>query len=585
MKVQRLSLVNFLSFEKATFDFPQSGLILVTGKDEDLGRANGAGKSSLMQALAWCIYGELPRDIKVEELVRRGQSSASVTLDFVVDGTNYKVVRKRPSGLELTIGVEKQKGNPKYLQAVIEQVVGLSYKQFLITSFFPQRGDSSRFLKQNDATAKDFLGTILNFNKTEAAYKKLHAELKEAERLAAIKSGEVSAAEQSLERFKSIAQMPLPSQPPKNDILAVKGQLAALVLDPPDTSLIDQEIEKLRDAVEKVDAAVYTSGSYKKQIDDKLKRIEHLKQASTHFLTCPSCSAELLESNGKLVEFDDEAAEEVRSQKVQQVEAEIAELQLKLEKLAPLVQKQAQFQLKLDEAKAKKINATRDYEAALKEQTNLKWKMSSFRQAAEAYQQAKQQKDKISEQMIEVESSLALKTAELRNLEKEVMLVAASKAVMSPQGAIAYSLDSIMNDINDEVGNYLDIFSHSTMTYRLTSGDDKAKVTHTVTKDGQDVSVGSLSGGEERGLILSVDLGLAEVIANRSGVNLPSVLMLDECFEGLDFVGKEKVIDALREIAKDRCIVVIDHSTEFNALFDQSIKVVKKGGISSLVLE
>jgi DNA repair exonuclease SbcCD ATPase subunit len=123
------------------------------------------------------------------------------------------------------------------------------------------------------------------------------------------------------------------------------------------------------------------------------------------------------------------------------------------------------------------------------------------------------------------------------------------------------------------------------MTYALTSGDDKAKITHTVTKDGQDVSVGSLSGGEERGLILSVDLGLAEVIANRSGVNLPSVLMLDECTDGLDYVGKEKLLDALRQIAQTRCIIVIDHSTEFSALFDRNIKIIKKGGVSSLVIE
>ncbi len=575
---------DFLSIGSIHLQLPRSGLMLVTGWDEDIGRANGAGKSTIFQVMAWALYGELPRDIKVEELIRRGQSSCQATVKFIIDNVQYTVTRKRPSSLELYIGNEKQKGNPKYLQACIEQFIGLSYKQFLITSYFPQRGDGSRFLKQNDAAAKDFLGTILNFNKTEAAYKKLHIELKEAEQQAAMKMGEVNAIGTSLERFKSIASMPMPSPPAKEDVIAVKSELEKLnLLQEPDTSAIDSEIEKVRAAVEKVEAAKYTSESHRRSIADKQRRIQHLQQSSTHYMTCPSCQTELLDSNGTLVEFDEEAAEQVKAQKIEQVEAEIAEIQLKLEKLSPLVEKASQFQLKLDEVKTKRINARHEFDMAMQKKSHLKTQMASFRKEAEAYQQGKLQKDKIAEQVIEAESALSLKTAELKKLEHEVLLLSAAKAVMSPQGAIAYSLDSIMSDINDEVAQYLDVFSHNTMTYKLTSGDDKAKVTHTLTKSGVDVSVGSLSGGEERGLILSVDLGLGEVIANRSGVNLPSVLMLDECFEGLDYVGKEKVIDALRDIAKDRCIIVIDHSTEFNALFDQSIKVVKKNEISSLV--
>jgi len=585
MIVTDIIVKDFLSFGDVHAQLPSSGLVLITGWDEDLGRANGAGKSSLFQALAWCLYGEMPRDIKVEELIRRGQKATSVTVKFTVDGVAYTVTRKRPSSLDLTIGLEKQKGNPKFLQALIEQTVGLSYEQFLITSYFPQKGDASRFLKQNDAKAKDFLGTILNFNKTESAYKKLHIEMKDLEIALATKRAEITGAEQSVERFKSIVDMPAPAMPAKEDIVKIKSELnrlTAATVNVPDTLSLDSEIERVKSAVQKVQSSKYVLEQARQNITSLARKIEQTKASEEHYLTCPACAAELLQSNGNLVAFDEEAAQGVKDQKVAAFEEQINTHKATVAENAPLAEKESAFLSKLDEVKNKRMHARHQYELDSQSKQHYVAQMATVRTQVIGVQQAKEQKAKISEQLEQMKVLVTTKTAELQAIEKEYALVSAAKAVMSPTGAIAYSLDSVMGELNDQVGQYLDIFSHNTMTYKITSGDDKAKVTHVVSKDSSDVSVGSLSGGEERGLIISVDLGLAEVIAQRGGVSLPSVLMLDECFEGLDSVGKEKVIDALREIARDRCIVVIDHSSEFNALFDQSIKIVKKSGVSRL---
>jgi len=585
MIITDVMIKDFLSFKEAHFQFPRSGLVLLSGWNEDQQRSNGAGKSSLFNALCWCIYGELPKEIKVEELIRRGEKSCAVAVRFEVDGIRYGVVRKRPSGLEITINGEKQKGNPKFLQAFIESTIGLNYKQFLITSFFPQKGDASRFIKQNDATAKDFLSTILNFNKTEQAYKKIHMEMKDLDVLIGTKSGEVASIENSITRFESLINMPIPEMPDRAQVVAVKKELdllAAQTLTEPDTTQLDAQILQVQSGVNTVNALKHQTGAWGGSISEKTLRINHLKNSDAHTLTCPSCSAELLESAGQLVEFDHATAEQIKADKISALSAEIEVLQAKIDKAKPVIEKAAEFDKKLEDLKVKRRSLRHDYDMSLQRQFFLKDQIQSFKKAIVSSQQVQRQRDEIVTQLEEMREQLAIKTAELQNLQGDLILAAASKVVLSPTGAIAYSLDGIMSDLNEQVSQYLDIFSHNTMVYNVTSGDDKAKVTHTLSKDGADVSVGSLSGGEERGLILSVDLGLAEVIVTRSGVNLPSVLMLDECFEGLDYVGKEQVIDALREIATDRCIIVIDHSTEFNALFDQSMRVVKKNGISSL---
>lgn len=588
MKITDLMIKNFLSIGEAHYQFPTSGLVLLSGFDEDLGRSNGAGKSSFFHSLCWCLYGELPKEIKVEELIRRGEKVCAVAVKFDIDGTVYTVVRKRPSSLEVLVGKEKLKGNPKYLQAFIETTIGLSYKQFLITSYFPQKGDSSRFIKQTDALAKDFLSTILSFNKTEQAYKKIHLMMKDQDTLLSTKSGEVSSLESSINRFKSIAEMPSPEMPNKAEILRVKGELDLVnvqTANEPDTAIVDGEIAKFVKAIASLLQRKMSANDSENKIKAHLARIAHLETSEAHTLTCPSCAADLLESQGSLVQFDAATAEQIKADKISTLRAEIVELEAKLAVDKSLMSKEPELQKKLDDLRFKRQQARHDYDMGIQKKSFLQEQMQAFKKAIVAAQQSISQKDQIITQLSEMQGQYITKSAELQDLQQELMELAAAKAVMSPTGAIAYSLDSVMEEINSEVGQYLDIFSHNSMSYRITSGDDKAKVTHTINKNGQDVSVGSLSGGEERGLILSVDLGLSEVIVKKSGVNLPSVLMLDECFDGLDYIGKEKVIDALREIANDRCIIVIDHSTEMCALFDQSIRVVKKNEVSRLEIE
>lgn len=586
MIVQEIAITDFLSFENARITLPSAGLVLVTGWDEDLQRANGAGKSSMFQALCWCIYGELPRDISKAELIRRGQKQCSVWVKLDIEGVSYEVTRWHPSSFELKVAGVVQKGNPKFLQALLVQAIGLEYDQFLITSYFPQKGDSSRFLKQADKAAKDFLATILNFNKTEVAYKKIHQELKDLESLVLSKKTEVLSIEQSIVRFDAIAKMPAPEKPSIDDAKALKVELDVVELllkVPPDTNKLDQSITMLKTHQQTLQQKRYQLQSIESGIRDLERKVQHLQTAEHSHLVCPSCSADLLDDGGKLVEFDEGAAEAVRQQKIADANDKIRSKKDDLAKIAPELATEAKVAAKIEELTSKRHSVRHDYDMAAERKKTIVAKARAYKSALDAYTQASEQKLAVAGQMAEMRKSLAEKTTSLASSEQDLAVLAASKAVLSPTGAIAYSLDSVLNDINDDVGGYLDIFSHGTMSYRVSSGEDKAKLAHHLTKDGEEVSVGSLSGGEERGLILSVDLGLSDVIAKKNGVSLPSVLMLDECFEGLDYVGKEKVIDALREVAQNRCIIVIDHGTEFSALFDQSYKITKKNKISTVV--
>lgn len=590
MLLQEVIIENFLSIAKATIPMAPNGLVLVTGWNEMLGRANGAGKSAIMLSISWCLYGEFPRDIKVDEIVRRGESSCSVTVKAILNGQEWIITRKRPVDLQITVAGKKLKGNPKLLQATIEQEIGFNYRQFLVTSYFPQKGDGSRFINQKDSLAKEFLGVVLNFSRAEQGYKKLHLQLKDKELELSSAVAKMNGLSSSLSRLKSIADVPFPELPGKQEVASVKSELDILkaqTINPPDTSAIDAQIDSLKKKQKALEQVQYQVATLKQKVKTYTSNIEDLDEPQ--YMSCPNCGEHLIERNdggpGTLVVFDDESAANVKKNKEDQLKLQIDETNSKISELELVISKNNDLSAQVDSFVEKRSLMKSDFLVAEQKKKTLEIQLQSFRRAYEMYQQAKDQAAKIQSQISETEAQLNEATVEVQQKEKEVMELVAAKQVLSPTGAIAYSLDSIIDEINGEVTSYLDIFSHGTMTYRMASGEDKAKVTHNVTYEGKDVSVGSLSGGEERGLVISVDLGLSEVLAKRCGVPLPSVLMLDECFEGLDYVGKEKVLDALKEIARDRCILVIDHHTEMAALFDSRIKVIKKDSISHVEIE
>jgi DNA repair exonuclease SbcCD ATPase subunit len=303
------------------------------------------------------------------------------------------------------------------------------------------------------------------------------------------------------------------------------------------------------------------------------------------YTDCPSCGEHLIEKSGSLVIFDDESAEAVRKSKEDELKKQSEEAISKINDFTVGLSKAGDIDSQIEKLSDEKAALKSDFLVTMQRQKTLEAQLAAYKQIYEAHQGAKEQVAKVTEQISTLEGQIAETNSLMLSHEDTVKTLAAAKQVLSPMGAIAYSLDAIMDEINEEVTYYLDIFSHGTMAYKMSSGNDKAKIVHNITHDGENVSVGSLSGGEERGLILSVDLGLSEVLAKKCGVPLPSILLLDECFDGLDYVGKEKVLDSLKELSESRCIIIVDHSTEWSALFNKRIRVVKSNGISTVEVE
>jgi DNA repair exonuclease SbcCD ATPase subunit len=94
MRLQRLYLENFQCHEKSFIDLREISSALIVGKvdNNDL-VSNGVGKTSIFQAIEYVLFNK--SDAPLERIVRDDTNSCKITVDFIVDDNEYRLVRVR----------------------------------------------------------------------------------------------------------------------------------------------------------------------------------------------------------------------------------------------------------------------------------------------------------------------------------------------------------------------------------------------------------------------------------------------------------------------------------------------------------
>lgn len=145
MKFTDIEIDNFLTIGTAKFSLSDQGLVLVEGVNDDESSAdsNGAGKSSVVEAVNWCLWGSTARGIAGDDVINTvagKETRVSVTVDD--DGDIYRVDRYRKAkkgknGLHLfkhdpIAGewIDLTKGTNAATQKQVERLLGCSEDVF-----------------------------------------------------------------------------------------------------------------------------------------------------------------------------------------------------------------------------------------------------------------------------------------------------------------------------------------------------------------------------------------------------------------------------------------------------------------------
>ncbi len=189
MRPTRLLIEGFTAFRQLTeVDFTGADLFALTGP-------TGSGKSSVIDAVVFALYGCVPRlDRKaVEPVISLGRSEARVILEFTVDGVAYtaaRVVRRTKTGAttkeaRLERGGEVLAGNAREVTDAVTKLLGLTIDHFTTCVVLPQ-GEFMRLLHAAPGERQELLISLLDLGLYERMARIAKAREGEARRAAEV---------------------------------------------------------------------------------------------------------------------------------------------------------------------------------------------------------------------------------------------------------------------------------------------------------------------------------------------------------------------------------------------------------------
>ncbi|MBL7851618.1 MAG: SMC family ATPase [Cyclobacteriaceae bacterium] len=278
MRPIRLELEGFTAFREPTkIDFDGVETFVLSGP-------TGSGKSSVIDAITFALYGSVPRynDPKlVHPIVSQGLMEAKVRFDFQVNDKDYTVVRvvrklKRNDAWGATTKEARLEsddkvlaGNASELDDEIKKLFGLDFNQFISCVVLPQ-GEFAKFLNEQPSKRQDLLKNLLRLQVYEQIGKRARARAanytstKQAyeEQLLEYSAVEPSDRKNILEKIATLESL-------LKEAIAIQKSVSKLEVQ---SSSIDESLTKMREQVELLEGLKppkdYTT------VDDRYKKLE-----------------------------------------------------------------------------------------------------------------------------------------------------------------------------------------------------------------------------------------------------------------------------------------------------------------------
>jgi DNA repair exonuclease SbcCD ATPase subunit len=578
IQIRNLTVKNFMSVGAATqaIDFDRNDLTLVLGENLDLGgdgSRNGTGKTTIINALSYALYGQALSNIRKDNLVNKTNAKGMlVSLDFHINGTDYKIERgRKPNVLKFYVNNEHKaaedeaQGDSRETQDAIERVIGMSHDMFKHVLALNTYTEPFLSLKANDQRTiiEQLLGITLLSERADRI-KELNRETKDAIsqeefRIRAVQEANKRIEEQiqSLEKRRTLWLNK--QQEDRASFEQAIGDLEHID--------IDAEVQSHRDLeafhVKKKD--IDDANRYIRQIDsdtvkqqkilDKLKA--EIEALDNH--RCHACGHELHDS---------------KQDELKQAKEELLR-ETALQLLTNSTQHQG-HQDTLNQLGALGTAPTVFYDT-LEDALNHRNTLSTLRTSLETRQQ---ETDPYTEQITDMQGK-ALQTVSYDHLNELTRVQDHQDFLLK----LLTSKDSfVRKKIIDQNLSYL----NSRLTHYL----DKIGLPHTVKfmndlsvsieELGRELDFDNLSRGERNRLILSMSWAFRDVWESLySPINL---LFIDEMIDnGLDTQGVENALGLLKKMSRERhkSIWLVSHRDELTSRVENILKVIKENGFTS----
>jgi DNA repair exonuclease SbcCD ATPase subunit len=582
-KIRNITVKNFLSVGNQTqaVDFDKEHLTLVLGSNLDLGgddtgSRNGTGKTTMINALSYALYGQALTNIKKENLINKTNGKAMlVTVEFEKNGVNYRIERgRKPNILKLYVNDQELKaeekedeaqGDSRETQKAIEQMLEMThtmFKHLVALNTYTEPFLSMKAAEQREVI-EQLLGITLLSEKAEA----LKLQIKESKdsiqietvRIEAIKTanGNVQKSIDSL-KIKSSAWASKKETDIENlgrammrlENVDIESELAAH-LQVKTWAENDLKIKNLNKQKATLESAL---GQAEKTVKKYSKDLESLADKKCH-----ACEQEL----------HDHKHEEMSATANKHLLESAEYFEKVSNSLSKIVEEVAAIG-----ALPHKPQTFYDTEAeALGHKNNLDGLEKSLTAKIDEQNPYEEQIEELNHTAIQEINWEEVNTLTKLKDHQEFL----HKLLTNKDSFIRKKIiDQNLSYLNKRLSYYIDKLG---LPHRVVFQND---LNVEITQLGQDLDFDNLSRGERNRLILSMSFAFRDVWEGLyQSINL---LFIDELVDaGMDAAGVESALAVLKKMARERNknIYLISHKDELVGRVNNVLRVIKENGFTS----
>jgi|TARA_R110001592_G_scaffold72964_4_gene222975 DNA repair exonuclease SbcCD ATPase subunit len=578
LKLKNISVKNFMSVGNNVqgVRFDDKNLTLVLGNNLDLGgdgSRNGTGKTTIINALSYALYGEALTNIRRDNLINKTNAKGMiVSVDFELNGVAYRIERgRRPNILRFFVdGTEhadqEQQGDSRETQKDIEKVIGFTHEMFKHIVALNTYTEPFLGMKNNDQ--RDMIEQLLGIQELSQKAEVLKEKMKDTKDNIKEEEMRINAIKDSNARMeKNIKEIESRSMAwesnKKSKLLEMANALEQLnELD------IDSEVAKhnelvlIKDHEANLNVLVSnisnTENSIKRS-DTKLQTLEaNLVKAREG--VCPACG----QDTGHLdthevytVDLNTEITEE-RTYNDSLITKE-TELKTGVEMLGPVQDRPQTFYKTLEEALTHRNNVDNLIQSVTDKNDDINPYVDQIESMTETGIQ-------------DVSWDIINELTALKDHQEFLYKLLTSKDSFIRRRII----DQNIAYLNHRLAHYLNEIG---LPHDVKFNSD---LSVEITEYGRDLDFDNLSRGERNRLILSLSWAFRDIYES---LNHPmNFLCIDELIDsGLDATGVENALGILKKMSREqnKNIMLISHREELSGRVNDVLYVIKEGGFTS----
>ena len=582
IKIKDLTVKNFMSVGNVTqaVDFNREQLTLVLGENldqggDDTGSRNGTGKTTIINALSYALFGNALTNIKKNNLINKTNNKGMlVTLNFDKNGNSYRIERGRsPNVLKFYVNDQEKtselednsQGDSRQTQEEINDLLGMSHNMFKHVVALNTYTEPFLSMRQNDQ--REIIEQLLGITILSEKANSLREQTKLTKDAITEETLRINAIQASNEKIKQSIDTLINRQrawrsKQKQDIEAYKTAIEELERLDIEKELenheklsnwteLNNKITALNKERATLESALMRS---EKEIGKINKEIAELADAM-----CYTCGQELHEDKKK--EIQERKTKDLHDALNYQVEivGKLKEVNDSLTEIGDINGKPSTFYENAKEAYEHRNNVD-----------NLKAALTNKEKEEDPYQA--QIDDLNTTAMQDVDWSKLNEYNALREHQDFLLKLLTNKDSFIRKKII----DQNLAYLNNRLTYYLDRLG---LPHQVVFQND---LNVEITQLGQDLDFDNLSRGERNRLILGLSFAFRDVWESLyQGINL---LFIDELIDsGMDTAGVANSLGILKKMGRERNknIFLISHKDELVGRVNNVMKVVKENGFTS----